>query len=215
MKRVAGFTLVEVLVALSITALVGALAYGSLATVLSGVESNRTATERVRELNRALRLIDRDLRQLVARPVRDEFGEMEAALRGASDSLGGLSFTRAGWSNSQLRPRSTQQRVRYVVEENTLWRESYAVLDRAPDTEVQRVALLENVQSMELKFLEQLESLQLLDGGAGIDSSDWLDSWAMDRSVSDNTVLLPAALEITLFIADFGEVRRWYAIDPR
>lgn len=215
MIRHRGFTLVEVLVAVSITALVGVLAYGSLSTVLSGVEGNRAAAKRISDINRAFRLLDRDLRQLVARPVRDEFGELEAALRGASESLQGLTFTRAGWSNSQLRSRSTQQRVRYLVEDNTLWRETYAVLDRAPDTEPQRVALLSNVESLELKFMKKLDELQLLDDGTGIDSSTWQDSWAMDDNTGNNTVSLPAAMEMILRVDGLGEVRRWYAIDQR
>lgn len=77
-----GFTLVEVLIALAITAFVSAIAYTSFSTVLSGVESSQVTAERVYQLNRAWMMISRDLEQFVARPVRDEFGELEPASSG-------------------------------------------------------------------------------------------------------------------------------------
>ena len=74
-----GFTLVEVLIALAITAFVSTIAYTSLSTVISGAESTRTAAERSYAINRAWMIISRDIGQFVARPVRDEFGELEPA----------------------------------------------------------------------------------------------------------------------------------------
>ena len=44
-----GFTLIEVLIALAITAFVSAIAYSGLSAVISGVESPRTAHVRVDE----------------------------------------------------------------------------------------------------------------------------------------------------------------------
>ena len=94
-----GFTLVEVLIALAITAFVSAIAYTSFSTVISGVESSQATAERVYQLNRAWMMISRDLEQFVARPVRDEFGELEPALQGGIAARFPLSFTRGGWHN--------------------------------------------------------------------------------------------------------------------
>ena len=76
-----GFTLVEVLIALAITAFVSTIAYTSLSTVITGMESTRENSERAYAINRAWMIITRDLRQFVNRPVRDEFGEAEPALQ--------------------------------------------------------------------------------------------------------------------------------------
>ena len=68
-----GFTLVEVLIALAITAFVAVVSYNGLSTVISGVGSTRAVAEQTWELNRALMILGRDLRHFVPRPVRDGF----------------------------------------------------------------------------------------------------------------------------------------------
>ena len=98
-RRSAGFTLVEVLIALAITAFVSTIAYTSLSTVLAGVESTRQVSNRTYEVNRAWMIISRDLRQFVNRPIRDEFGEREPAMMGGPAARFALSFTRSGWHN--------------------------------------------------------------------------------------------------------------------
>ncbi len=56
-RQLQGFTLVEVLIALSITAFVSMIAYSSLSSVISGVESMRESTDRTYEINRAWMII--------------------------------------------------------------------------------------------------------------------------------------------------------------
>lgn len=77
-----GFTLIEVLIALAITAFVAAVAYRSLSAAMLGVERTRATADRTYEINRAWMIISRDLNQFVARPIRDEFGQEEPALTG-------------------------------------------------------------------------------------------------------------------------------------
>ena len=74
-----GFTLIEVLIALAITALVATLSFSSLSAVLSSVESLRSPGERISGLNRAWTIMARDLRQFAGRPMRNEFGLNEVA----------------------------------------------------------------------------------------------------------------------------------------
>jgi general secretion pathway protein J len=148
-----GFTLIEVLIALAITALIATLSFTSLTTVLDSVESVREARTRITEVNRFWNLISRDLRQMVDRPVRNEFGEAEASFWGGADAENSLHFTRTGWHNPNDHTRSNMQRVAYRLEDETLWRDSYLVLDRTSETEPQSVALLEGVQLIEMVFM--------------------------------------------------------------
>ena len=215
MSRVnAGFTLIEVLIALAITAFVAAVAYSSLSTALLAVESTRATAQRTYEMNRAWMIISRDLRQFVARPVRDEFGQVEPAMAGGAAARFALSFTRGGWHNPNGLPRSNLQRVNYRVEDGALWRDTYPVLDRAPDTQAQQVRLLEGVEVLELVFLGDLAAAEREGRGLTIDTRGWQASWVADTSAPDIVLPPPVAVEIRLELEDIGELRRIYALPP-
>jgi len=213
-EQASGFTLVEVLIALAITAFVSVIAYTSLATVMTGVERLQGNTDRIYEINRAFMILSRDLRQVSTRGVRDEFGELEPPFTGGELARFDLSFTRSGWHNPNGHPRSNLQRVNYRLEDNALWRDSYPVLDRVSDTEPQSVLLLDDVEEMRLAFLGSLEGLQTQVGSAAIDTSNWQDNWVPDSSLLEAELEPPVALEITVQLQDWGEIRRLYALPP-
>jgi len=210
----AGFTLIEVLIALAITAFVAAVAYSSLSTAMLAVESTRATAQRTYEMNRAWMIISRDLRQFVARPVRDEFGQVEPAMAGGAAARFALSFTRGGWHNPNGLPRSNLQRVNYRVEDGALWRDTYPVLDRAPETQAQQVRLLEGVEVLELVFLGDLGAAEREGRGLTLDTRGWQASWVADTSAPDLELSPPVALEIRLELEDLGELRRIYALPP-
>jgi general secretion pathway protein J len=203
-----GFTLVEVLIALAITAFVSTIAYTSLSTVITGMERTRDNAERNYAVNRAWMIITRDLRQFSNRPIRDEFGDREPALQGGPVARFPLSLTRGGWHNPNGRLRSNLQRVNYRLEDNALWRDSYAVLDRTGDTEPASVRLLDDVEDLRLLFLGSVE----LAGGTGInlDTRQWPDNWVVDTSQPDTALSPPAAVLVILQLADWGEMTRLY-----
>lgn len=213
-KSQAGFTLIEVLIALAITAFVASIAYASLSTVMAGVESTREIANRTYEINRAWSILTRDLQQFTKRPVRDEFGEIEAAMTGGVASRFLLSFTRSGWHNSQAQQRSSLQRVNYLLEDDALWRESYAVLDRASDTQARRVKLLEGVEYFELGFLASLGEVETGNDGNNLDTKNWRDNWVDGSGQLGALLEPPVALEIRMQLQDIGEVRRLYALPP-
>lgn len=213
-KQPAGFTLVEVLIALAITAFVSTIAYTSLSTVLAGVESMREVSDRTYEVNRAWMIISRDLRQFVARPVRDEFGDQEPALAGGSAARFALSLTRSGWHNPNAQLRSNLQRVNYRIEDEALWRDAYPVLDRAGDTAPQSVVLLDQVEYLELAFLGSLAEVQTQRGGINLDTRNWAENWVVDTARPDIGLAPPAAVEIRLQLTDWGEMRRLYVLPP-
>lgn len=210
----AGFTLVEVLIAMAITALVAAIAYSSLARVMAGVEGLRASADRSYEINRAMMILSRDLRHFAARPIRDEFGEFQPALTGGELAEFELSFTRTGWHNPLEHPRSSLQRVNYRIEEEALWRDSYVVLDRAGDTEPRSTLLLDNVELMQLAFLGKAQGAQLEMENDAIDTANWPENWISDTSTPGAPIDAPQALEITFTLTDWGELRRLYVLPP-
>jgi len=209
---------------LAITAFVSVIAYTSLSSVISGVESMRESTRRTYEVNRALMIISRDFREFIARPVRDEYGEVEHPIVGGPAARFMLSLTRSGWHNPNRHPRSNLQRVNYRLEDQALWRDAYAVLDRASDTEPQSVMLLEDVEFFELRFLGDLSFMAQQREEDKLDTSSWPQSWVAGPAAfttggppaagGAGNYTLPPAVELRLELSDWGEIRRLYVLPP-
>ena len=207
----AGFTLIEVLVAMAITALISAVAYGALSTALSGAESVRSAMLRSQDINQTLTLLSRDIRQVVNRSIVDEFDQRAPALNGGALSRYPLTLTRAGWHNSTGAPRSALQRVRWWIEDDVLWRAHFPVLDRTPGTEAIETAMLDDVERFEVRFLPTISDVKS-DRDDVIDDRNWRDNWMLDVSQPGLELPTPAAIEIVLQLSRLGEIRRLYVL---
>ena len=206
-----GFTLVEVLVAMAITALISMMAYTGLSSALSGAESMRVAATRAHEINQALSMLSRDLRQAVNRPVVDEFGQLSPALSGGELAPDALALTRAGWHNSTGAPRSTLQRVRWWLEDDQLWRGYFPVLDRTAGTEAVETTVLDDIARFEVRFLPSLSVIES-DRNDVIDRRNWQDNWIADLSRPGQLPKPPAAVEVVMEVVGLGEVRRTYVL---
>jgi general secretion pathway protein J len=210
-----GFTLIEVLIAMAITAFIAAAAYTGISTVLNGAEQLRVNGDRSRDIGRALFLLGRDLRQFVDRPVRDEFGNWQPSLAGGPLALFPLSLTRAGWHNSLQLPRSDLQRVHYYVEEGSLWRAYDTRLDRAVLVSVQRARLLDGVTELELRFLENVEALRV-DRDLVVQTQNWARNWVAETGAALTALPAPpVAVELRLELEDVGTLRRLYELPQR
>ncbi len=206
-----GFTLIEVLVAMAITALVALVAYASLSAVISGVEGARQAAEKMHSVNRVFSMLGRDLRQVVNRPVVNDFGYVSPALIGGRLADDWLTLTRAGWHNSTGAFRSTLQRVGWRVEDRRLIRFYYPVLDRIPVTPPIETELLGDVDRFDILFLPAINLIKS-DRNGVIDRRNWQENWIEDFSQPNYELSPPAAVEIAIEIQDFGEIRRTYVL---
>ncbi len=203
-----GFTLIEVLIAMAATMLILSAAYGTFSTLLNGLEVLRRATDATHELNRAWMFVGRDLRQFINRPIRDEFGDVESALWGGELAADSLILTRTGWHNGRDQLRGSMERVRYQLEDGTLYRDSYAVLDRTDVNEPRQVALLSNVERFELRFLDPQATIQ---PGGEWDTDRWPLNWGVNNRET-GLVNPPAAVLVTLDIEGLGEIQRLYEV---
>lgn len=206
-----GFTLVEVLIAMAITALVAVVAYSGLSAAVSGAESLRGASSRAHEIHQTMGLLSSDLRQTVNRPVIDEFGQLAPALSGGELARNMLSLTRAGWHNSTAAPRSGLQRVHWWLEDDQLWRGYYPVLDRTAGTEPIETLILDDVTRFEVRFLPAVGMIES-DRDDVIDRRNWQENWIGDLSQPGVPPTPPAAVEVVLDISGLGEVRRLYVL---
>lgn len=204
---VRGFTLIEVLIAMAATVLIVSVSFATFTNLISGMETLRSSGAQATEINRTWMLLGRDLRQFINRPVRDEFGALESALMGGELADNSLSFTRVGWHNPNQQPRSHLQRVRYQLEDNSLWRLNYVALDRTDSNEPARVELLRGVERFEVAFLDPQQDVR--DGD--FDSRDWPRNWALDP-VGEGIMQPPQAVEILIELEGLGELRRLYEL---
>ncbi|MDB6092108.1 MAG: type secretion system protein GspJ, partial [Gammaproteobacteria bacterium] len=115
-----GFTLLELLVAMFIAAVMFAMGYGAInqALISRGVLQEQQA--RLIELQTAVRVLEQDFIQLAPRPVRQPVGDnWQPALQGDATQQPFLQLTRGGWANPTGLQRPGLQRVAYFVENNT------------------------------------------------------------------------------------------------
>jgi len=189
-SRLSGFTLIELLVALAVFAVMAALAYGGLDSIVRSRGELVRQQETFRGLMRSVALLERDLRQAVVRPVRGNYGEVLPALVGLPERI---EFTRAGFANPQAEVRATLERVGYAFGDDALQRVSYAVLDRAPTSAAQTTTLA-SIDALRLRYLD----------GA----NRWTDSWPPRDADGGPPPALPRAVELRIDTKDYGEITR-------
>lgn len=192
-QRVAGFTLLEIIVAVAIFGIVSAVAYSGLNAVLNTQSETRQHAERLNALQRALTLIETDFEQAAPRSVRDRYGDRQPALQGNVD---GVNLTRAGHLNPMGQPRSAFQRIGYRLnEDGQLVRRTWTGLDQPIDPSPHDAVLLDHVDAFSVTYT------------TGPDS-DWVEQWPPTGAQIPNQVL-PLAVKVTLKLPEYkGEIVR-------
>ncbi len=129
--RRAGFTLVEIVIAIFIAAVMFAIGYRAINQALQARDQINKSQQRVTEIQRGLRIVAQDFAQIAARATRDTqgAGELQAAVigTGRDDTL--ITFSRTGWSNPAGLQRPAEQRVRYRFVDGSLVREHWLSVD--------------------------------------------------------------------------------------
>ena len=197
-----GFTLIEVLVAMAVFAVLAAFAYGTLSQTLLSAEILGERMDRLQALQRTIRTLSDDLRQLAPRPVRDAVGEtMRPALDTGFQSGFAMELTRGGWNNPAALPRGTLQRVGYRMEDDELVRYHWYSLDRTLSEEPVGVALLDGVEGIEFRFL--------------VDTSNYSNQWPPTNFPGAlGARRRPRAVEVTLRLEDEGDSVRLIVVSP-
>ncbi len=189
-----GFTLVEMLVALTIFALLAAAGIGILR---ASVDTQSAVEERLTEVSAIARLhalIASDLGQAVARPTRGPGGERPAFL----GEPGSMQLVRAGWSNPDGEARSSLQRVGWRLEPQGLARTGYRRLDGGGDQPNNGQAAI---------VLRSLEQVAFRYRGL---SGDWTSVWQSSAQEP-----LPTAVELSVRPSGQAPVVMVIALPPR
>jgi len=204
-----GFTIIEVLIAIFISAIMFAIGYGAINQALRDRDAINVSQARITEIQRGMRVVAQDFAQIVARGSRDTSGTgqlMPAVLAKAEDSIL-VTFTRAGWSNPAGLPRPAEQRVRYRFEDGSLMRDYWTSVDPALNSEPRQRVLITRVKSVELRFLDPA-------------ARNWRTDWPVAAPTGQvsplqiDPLLLPRplAIEFTVVLEDWGRVQRVFEI---
>jgi general secretion pathway protein J len=224
--RTAGFTLLELLVALFIAAIMFAMGYGAINQALRSRGSIRRHQQDLVQLESAMSIMEQDFVQLAPRPVRDPLGEgylpclqgspmsdssasADAAASDTSDTSDTAAplvvLTRSGWSNPTGLQRSELERVAYVLDNGTLVREHWNVLDATLSSAPVKRNLLKHLRGVSFRYMSPQRS--------------WLDIWPpaplnIGSPQDFEYRMRPLAVQVTLDTRQWGKITRIFEIAP-
>lgn len=198
-----GFTLLEVLIAIGITAVVGLGVW----QVLSGIVQSRDRVDELavqfEALQRTMLFLERDITQAVNRPARDIYGDFELALTSRENDYV-LLLTRQGWRNPLGIRRSNLQRVGWEYTGDTIRRRYWVSVDQAQEDESRDALMLEDVIAFRIRFMD--------------DQQNWQDNWPDEDSMAGQTpganpdIAFPKALEVVIEHERFGVLTRTFPL---
>ncbi len=209
-KPASGFTLMEILIAVFIFAIISVIATFILSSVFSTRQATTVRNQQLAQLQLATIILQRDLQQIVNRPVRAPNGNSIPALTATRNNL---AFTRTGRINpDSIFQKSHLQRVAYRIKNHELIRIIWPRLDRVSENKPIKRVLLTQVISGHFSYL-------------GINNS-FLSSWppgnlseliskqsqtSQEEPLENQHIPMPRAIAVTLQLKHWG---RFYLLVP-
>ncbi len=207
--RAAGFTLVEMLIAIAIFGIIAAAGYRVLDTVLTTRQRVTDEYRRWRDIARAIAWIERDFEAAAARPTRGPLDQKLPALLGleatAQPDQPLVSFTRTGGLDASG-VAAPPRRIAYRVRDGVIERLAWPAPDQTARSQPTVAVVLKGVSAMSLRYR---------DGGG-----NWRGRWpALAETAADGRTLhaaatgsadavLPSGVEVSIQLAGGERIQR-------
>jgi general secretion pathway protein J len=151
-----GFTLIEIIIAMAIFAVIMVIVMGGLNMVMRAQEQVSARAKRLGDVQMAMVVLSGDLTQIVPRPIRDNNNELIKPVLVDMTNTVRLEFTSGGVINpNDIYQRSTLQRVGYGIDNSTLIRFAWPVLDRVSNTAMAKRHLLNGVTGFRVEYVNE------------------------------------------------------------
>lgn len=202
-KKYAGFTLIEVLVALAIFAILALISYRTLSSVLDTRERLQKSSAVLRDQALFFSRLENDLFAILPRQSRNQDGLLESALVveptiNADTPL--IRFSRAGFA-ANTGTAAAPQRIGYRLNNNKIELLIWEGIDQAPRAIPSAYVALNNVQNFQIRVLNKIG-----------EQATWLNSWSPTDQNNNAPVRLPLAIEITLTPINSAPITRLFQL---
>jgi general secretion pathway protein J len=197
MKKLHGFTLIEILIALTVFAILATITSSTLYYAFTARTRVNEQAERLNALQLAISIIQQDISQTVDRPIRGNEMRLFPGFIGQTQYL---EFTRDGVINPEsIEKRSTLKRIALVCQEGKLLRRTWTSLDPLDRNIAEDKELINNLSDCNFNYLNQ--NLQVL--------TEW-----REQALSQNQRKepLPKAIQLNLKLNDWGKLNLLFII---
>ncbi|MFI4919478.1 MAG: GspJ family T2SS minor pseudopilin variant LspJ [Legionellales bacterium] len=192
-----GFTLLEIMIALTVFALLATITSSSLFYAFTTRTRVNAQADKLAALQLAISIIEQDSIQTVERSIRGNEMRLFPAFVG---HLKYLEYTRTGNVNPQsMEKRSTLKRIAMICEDDKLLRRTWASLDDPDRNTYDEKVLIDNLKDCHFNYLNQ--NLQLL--------PEWREQAVTQNQLTES---LPKAIQLNVNLKDWGEMNMLFVI---
>jgi general secretion pathway protein J len=206
----AAFTLIELLIALTIFTILSVISYRALASIFQTREQLNTESTKWRDLSLFFTRLDNDFANVLSREIRTADGRTAAPLclnaYTPATNEATLAFTRTGFADVN-NENGAPQRVGYRLTDGKLEWLWWSALDQAPRTSPSVYPALGNVAEAKWRALPP-----------GSNNTNWQQDWPASPSncarIEKGAAVFPAALELSLTLTTGETITRVFALRP-
>ena len=197
MTKSTGYTLLEVMIALLIFAILAGITTTALHQALTTREHVTTQANQLNELQLAIILLRRDTQQALDRSILGNETHVFAPFIGQNSYM---EFSRQGSTNPNgINRQSTLQRVAYQCTTDGLVRRTWKQLDVPERAQAENKIILPNIKQCQLAYIAH--NHQTL--------SEWRANAVRQDQKKEN---LPSAIQLSLSLTQWGQMTLLFAI---